>query len=376
MFGHLVKYGFLSQMRSKEVVFWTLLFPFALCTFMYLAFGDIFETTEKVQVVPVAVVEERENQAFSTMMDTLSEKGENQVLQQHKASDAEAKKLLEEETVEGIIYVGEKVELVVAGSGIPETMLQMILDQYVQYETAIKEVVTQSPEKVVEIVQSMMSDVDYLADTDMKGNQDNVTSYFYAVIAMACLFCSYAGCEKALKIQGNLSPLGQRRNVAPTHKMKVIVADFAATFMIQYVILILLFVYMKWGLKLEIGDDIPAILLLLLMGSAYGVFIGFFVGCLPGLGEGMKVGILTTISLSLCVMADLMAQGIKISVEHHAPILNDINPAVLISDSLYALNVFGTYDRFYGNIVILGIGLVVLAVASYLMIRRNRYASL
>ena len=41
MLFHNIKYTFLSMIRTKEVIFWSLVFPLALATFMYLAFGKI-----------------------------------------------------------------------------------------------------------------------------------------------------------------------------------------------------------------------------------------------------------------------------------------------------------------------------------------------
>ena len=61
MFFREFKYMLLSSLRSRELIFWTLLFPFALTTFMYMAFGDIFDRTEKFEPVPVA---QRETKNF------------------------------------------------------------------------------------------------------------------------------------------------------------------------------------------------------------------------------------------------------------------------------------------------------------------------
>jgi len=100
------------------------------------------------------------------------------------------------------------------------------------------------------------------------------------------------------------------------------------------------------------------------------------VGSLPRLGEGAKMGVLVSVSLALSAMSDLMISGIKNSIEHHVPLVNDINPAALITDSFYALNIYGTDERFWGNMLCLGAGAVVLTLASYFMVRRSRYASL
>lgn len=86
MFRHVLKYGLLSLLRTKEIVFWTLVFPFALTTFMYLAFGNLFETTEQFHVIPAAVVQEGENKAFSQMLQLVSEEGEDQLLEIHETT--------------------------------------------------------------------------------------------------------------------------------------------------------------------------------------------------------------------------------------------------------------------------------------------------
>ena len=57
MLFHNIKYTFLSMIRTKEVIFWSLVFPLALATFMYLAFGKINEVTENLETIDVAVVE-------------------------------------------------------------------------------------------------------------------------------------------------------------------------------------------------------------------------------------------------------------------------------------------------------------------------------
>lgn len=377
MFRHVFKYGLLSLLRTKEITFWTLVFPFALTTFMYLAFGNLFETTEQFHVIPAAVVQEGENKVFSQMLQLVSEGGEDQLLEIHETTREKAEEMLLAGEVKGILTVGEKPALQVAESGMDQTLLQMILDQFVQYQKTISDIAQVHPEKIMQAVSALTSQAEYVEEkSSTESNQDNVINYFYAVLAMVCLFASFAGCDRILKIQANVSALGQRRNMIPVHKLKSILADFAACEIVQYSIVILLLVYMKFVLRLELGDDLPQILVLLFLGTSYGIIIGIFVGSLPRLGEGAKMGVLVSVSLALSAMSDLMISGIKNSLEHHVPLVNDINPAALITDSFYALNIYETNERFWGNMLCLGAGAVVLTLASYFMVRRSRYASL
>lgn len=90
---------------------------------------------------------------------------------------------------------------------------------------------------------------------------------------------------------------------------------------------------------------------------------------------GGKIGIAVAASLTFSFMADLMVHGIKNSIEDKLPILNRVNPAVLVTDCLYALNVYDNYDRYFRNILILTGMAVCLLGASILVLRRNKYAS-
>lgn len=377
MFRHILKYGLLSLLRTKEIVFWTLIFPFALATFMYFAFSNIFETTEKFHVLPVAVVQESENKVFEQILSMVSSEGEDQILKVQETTKEQGERLLQDGDVKGVLYVGEKVSLEVAESGMDQTMLQMIVEQFVQYQKTISDVAQIQPQRLMQAVSALTSQTEYVEEKkSSEGNQNNVINYFYAVLAMVCLFASFAGCDRILKIQANVSDLGQRRNMIPIHKLKSILADFAACEIVQYSIVLLLVIYMKFVLKLELGDKLPQILLLLLLGTSYGIMIGIFVGSLPRLGEGMKIGILVSVGLALSALSDLMVSGLKDAIEHTVPIVNDINPAALITDSFYALNIYETNQRFWGNVICLGVGIVVLTLASYFMVRRSRYASL
>ena len=376
MFIHVFKNALKSLLRTKETVFWTLCFPFALSTFMYLAFSNLFETTEQFHTVSVAIVKEKENEIFTEVLASVSE-GEEPLLKVTESTEEEAKRLLEDDTVKGIIYVGDDVSLTVNDSDIDQTVLQMFLNQFLRYKKTIMDAAIKNPENVEQVAQTLSEEVNcFVEKEETKGNQDNVTNYFYAIFAMVCMFASFAGCDRILTIQANTSALGQRRSVAPTHKIQVILADFLACELVQFAIVCLLFVYMNFVLKIDFGTKYLAILLLLLAGTSFGIMFGILIGSLPGLGSGGKIGILISVGMVFSVLADLVAHGLMALVEKHAPIVNDINPAALIADSFYALNIYDTYDRFFENILKLTALTVICGVVCYFMVRRNRYASI
>ena len=75
-------------------------------------------------------------------------------------------------------------------------------------------------------------------------------------------------------------------------------------------------------------------------------------------------------------LAGLMNSNMKDLVEKHVPIINRINPAALISDAFYCINVYNDTARYYRNLVTLAVMSAAFVMASFLLIRRNRYDSI
>ena len=117
-------------------------------------------------------------------------------------------------------------------------------------------------------------------------------------------------------------------------------------------------------------------LLISFFGSLIGVSMGIFIGSLGKIREGVKIGIILGFSMVSSFLAGLMNNTMKDLVEKNAPIINRINPASLISDAFYCINVYDDMARYYRNLITLAVMSIVLAAASFLIIRRERYDSI
>ena len=104
--------------------------------------------------------------------------------------------------------------------------------------------------------------------------------------------------------------------------------------------------------------------------------MGIFVGSLGKMKEGIKIGIILGISMVCSFLSGLMNNTMKDLVEKNAPFLNRINPAALISDAFYCINVYDDMDRYYRNLITLALMSVLLVTASFLLIRRESYDSI
>ena len=140
--------------------------------------------------------------------------------------------------------------------------------------------------------------------------------------------------------------------------------------------MVILLLYLRYGLKLDFNGQMGRMLLICFLGSLIGVSMGIFVGSLGKMKEGAKIGIILGISMICSFLAGLMNSNMKDIVEKHAPFINRINPAALISDAFYCINVYDDTARYHRSLITLAAMSLVLVIVSFLLIRRERYDSI
>ncbi len=378
MFWHNYCYSIKSIFRNKSAIIWTLIFPIALATFMYMAFGNLFDTDELMTVIPIAVVEKEENKGLDALLEALSKEGEDQIFSIQKLDENEALEALYNGDVNGIIYKGKEISLTVGENSYMSTIIKTIIEQYTQSEDVVKNIIssTASEAQKSEAIKSLLDNKTYFTEGKTSDGCQNVYyNYFYAIFAMSSMFASFIAVERISKMQANTSSLGIRRAIIPRGKAMMLCSEFLAMVTTQFAVMIIAFIYMNI-IGIGFGDKYPAILLILLLGPCVGLAIGAIIGSFAKIGDGAKMGICVSIGMGLSVMADLVASGIKDTIEHTIPILNRLNPAALISDAFYSLNVYDSYNRYFVDIALLVAIMVVLLTISVQILRRNTYASL
>lgn len=371
-----MKYALLTKLRNPSIVFLPFLFPLALATLMYFAIGQMDQAD--FETVPAAVVVEKEGAAvnsFLTFVDAMDES--SGLIRAEKMTEEAALQALEKGEAEGIFYVGSDVRLTVSGNGFPESILQSVLASYQSGEEAVKDIARLHPEGMQDALEKMKEYDTAVNQVSLGGTTiDGNVQIFYALIGMACLYGCFIGFGCALWLQANLTALAARRCVAPVHRLKLILTEFGAGFLVHFANMIVLLAYMRYVLKLEFTGSFAEMTGLVLVGSMFGVSMGIFVGSLGKVGEGIRIGILLGISMSLSFLAGLMDASVKDAVEQHAPVLSRVNPAALISDALYCINVYDAPERFADNMVILIIMSALMVGGAFLIVRRERYGSI
>lgn len=372
----LYMYRIKTILGDKGNMFWTLVFPLLMATLFFFSFGQMLDSGSRPDPVPVAVV--GEDATFTQVLDGLSGEGNDSLLDVTYTDEAQAEALLEEEAVDGILHVGETLSLTVKNEGLNQSILKNVVDSYVQITSTVTNIAQRDHTLVEQVVARLQNPDTVVEHVSISGNsnanflQDN----FYSLIAMTCLYGSFFGLTGALKLQPGLSPLGTRRNITPTPKLSLILSDMLAAVTMMMGIVIVLLLYMRFALGIGFGASTPAILLTVLAGVFVGVMLGMFVGVAFRARSGVKDGILVGLVLALCFFSGLMYPGMRFLVEQYAPFFNRINPAALITDAFYALDVYGVGGRFWTDIAVLAVIGALLCACSAVSLRRKQYASL
>ncbi|MFA5536422.1 MAG: ABC transporter permease [Bacillota bacterium] len=366
------------------MIFWTFLFPILLATFFNLAFANLFnaDSFSEIKIGIIDNEEFRENTSFVTAIQAVSaEKGntnENSLFVVTYTSKAEAAKLLAENKVEGYIHFDGGPELVVKQSGLNQTIIKSFLDDYQQLSSTITAIIKENPAALQQgLLANVFERVDYLQETPMgRGQPDAMVIPFYALIAMACLYGGFFGLKEIVALQADLSPEGARVNVAPIHKLRLFTASMFAAITVLLVEILILLAYLIFVLKINFGNQFGFIMLTSIVGTVTGVTFGAFIAAVVKTGEGLKIGIIISLTMTMCFLSGMMYDKIKYIISSRVPLLGYLNPLNLITDSFYALYFYDSYGQYYLNIGLLCAFCIFFSSVVYLVLRRRTYASL
>lgn len=378
---HLLKYQFLQTLRSRSVMFWALAFPLILGTLFYVSFGNsglAGSGETDWEPVPVAIVTvDSASPNAKSFQSFLKEMDQDMINIQSYKTEKLAKKALKNEEISGIYYVNSEPSLTISSNGINQSILSSLLDSYEKNSAMIQDIAIHHPE-TLSFALASLNDYQTLVKEKSLGGQtlDPTLTYFLALIAFACLSGVYLSIHSTVQLQADLSALGERQSITPTHKLSLILIDLTVLESIHFINILILELYITKILHISLGHDIPKLLLVTFMGSLIGICLGILIGCAGKLSYGVKSGIGVLVTLFPGFLAGLMFGGMKNVIEQHCPLINRINPASVLSDAFYCISVYDDAARFHRCILILGIMCLLCIVFSFFMIRRERYDSI
>lgn len=347
--------GFIMKnfLGEKSFLFWIVIYPFLFVSMMYAGLSSFLQDEVKVPTVSVAIVGD---QAVKQLFDS-SDLFQVTVTQ----TKGEAQTLLEEGTVDGVI-TPDATLMVSQTSGIPQMVLKEALTQWDQ----------------IAALGDAAPHVDFQTDVlqETKSAQSSATAVFYAVLTSLCFYSAFSGVVVVSLLNGSTSLVGRRIGISPYSKWGLLGQCFLATVAIHMVIDGLLVVFVTRVLKIDLLTNVPTSLALLLMVIVTGIGVGLVIGNISYLTQNWKIVLVLILNLVLSAAAGMMNYGLRRAVNLAIPFFNDWSPMAIVSSALYRINVLGDVSSAVPLMGILFGYAAVAFVVAFLLLRRNRFASL
>ena len=392
MFLHNFKYSLKTLLRNKALIFWTFAFPIILGTLFNLAFSDI-ENKETLDIIDIAIINNEEfknDDYFTESFKALSTKSKDQLFNTKYTNLSTAKNLLKENKITGyLLFENNEVKITVNDKGYNETILRFVVDeissQKEMLETITSKEITDSYkagnlnvdyEKIYQDTLSLINDTSPKLNNISNSNLSYTMIEYYTLLAMACLYGAIISMFITNKKLANMSSAGKRTSISPAHKRTLLLGSFLASYLVQLLGIIILYLYTIFVIKVDYGNNIFLVFLLLMTGSFAGLSLGIAIATVLKSNENAKMGILISLTMFFSFLSGMMGITMKYVIDSNIPLLNKINPAAMITDGFYSLYYYDTLDRFYFNIISLLLFSVILLFISYQGLRREKYDSI
>lgn len=392
MFLHNFKYSLKTLLRNKALIFWTFAFPIILGTLFSLAFSDI-ENKETLDIIDIAIInnEEFKNDAYFTeSFKALSTKSKDQLFNTKYTDLSTAKDLLKENKITGyLLFENNEVKITVNDKGYNETILRFVVDeissQKEMLETITSKEITDSYksgnlnvdyQKIYQDTLSLINATSPKLNNISNSNLSYTMIEYYTLLAMACLYGAIISMFITNKKLANMSSAGKRTSISPAHKRTLLLGSFLASYLVQLLGILILYLYTIFVIKVDYGNNIFLVFLLLMTGSFAGLSLGIAIATVLKSNENAKMGILISLTMFFSFLSGMMGITMKYVIDTNIPLLNKINPAAMITDGFYSLYYYNTLDRFYFNIISLLLFSIILLFISYQGLRREKYDSI
>jgi ABC-2 type transport system permease protein len=355
-----------------------MVFPLLLATFFSLAFSGLNEH-EQFKTINIGIIDDANYQsdiAFQELIQSLSQE-EEPMFAAFLMHENEAKEKLVSNRIDGFINVGSPMILTVHQRGFNQSVIKLFLDQYSQTYSAIINIIEGDMTLVHGLVTSLEEGTVYTKEFQLsKAKPDNTLMYFYALIAMSCLYGSFFGLREVIDIQADQSPHAARVNLSPVHKLKAFIYSGASSVLIHTTELMVLLAYLHFGLGIDFGHQYGFVVFTTFLGSVVGITMGALVGVVVKGGEGIKYAICIGVSMLGSFLGGMMYGDMKYIIDQHVPIVGRLNPINVLADAFYALYYYDDYERYSMNVMNLIIFILIFSIITYRIIRREKYASI
>ncbi len=374
MFTHIFKYQLKYRLHDKIGIFATLIFPMILATFFNLAFSNLL-SGEKFEKVNVALVNSSNiSESFTTAIK------DSELFVIESTDEDSAKEKLSKGEISGYFTSdnGEDIEITVSKSGINESIIKSFVDSYSERYATITNIITTNSSTAMsdDFINSATKYTSYTEDIKLNNSTNVMVIPFYTIIGMTCLLGSIWGSQDVMNIQADQSQRAARVNITPVNKLKIFLASLSATLLFYFLSILLVLLYISVVLKISFGDSIGYIILESFVGCFTGITFGTMLSAFIKKKSAVKEAIIISVTMLYSFLAGMMSVDVKYIIQEKFPLLGYLNPVNLITDGFYSLYYYDTLNRYFLNLGILGLMGVIFSIVTFVVLRRQKYASI
>ena len=380
------KYYLYKNLRNVMFLFWSLIFPLALMTCMYLAFGNVYDMINSIDPIPTVLVAEDDSefsQGFRDVLLTMSDEDaeDRYFILNEVESREEAQKSTNDGDSEIMFVVSDgniEVYLPNDHSQTAGVVSQAVANSYRNKFKVITDAFERDPQAAMKILEGTEEMEGYTkAREDVFSGDPNVYSwYFYSSLVMGICFNATGGAQIVSDLKADVSAVAARFSASPEKKSRMLLYSFLARLLPALGINVIQLLVMKNVFHISLGND-PLKLALFIVASnifalSFGIVTGLmFKGTLENRANKITAVVMTSVFLS-----GEMINTLPGAIEKTCPIINDINPATVMNLAFYRMSIFNDNFDFYLNMAkIIGFGVIFLVIGT-IILRREKYATL
>lgn len=375
MFFHNVKYNLKSLFKNKGLIFWSFAFPIILAFLFNMAFGN-WEESEKFNSIKIGIIDNNyyhENIIAKKVFDSIDQDSEEKIFDITYTSFEDATKLLNDKKITGIIeYTFDNTNIIVNSNSVSSTIIKSVVDEIDTYNTMLNDLVgSNNSDDIILNAITRINDITINTNDISVNKLDISVIEYYSLLSMSCLYGGFIAMTAISNSLASASNRGKRVEISPVKKTNILLSSLCASFIVQLLGAFILLGFIKL-IGVNLHASFISILIITILGVLSGISIGLIVSVILNKSEDTKLGIIIAISMALSVLAGLTGVSIKHVIDTKIPFLNQINPAAMITDGLYAAY-YENSSRFAYNVLSLIIFIIVLTFISILCLRRKKY---
>ena len=380
------KYYLIKNLRNVMFLFWSLVFPLALMTAMYVTFGSVYDMINSIDPHKTAIVAEDDSEftagfeeVIRSMADESSE--EHYFDLQEGLTREEAEEKIKANEIETMFVVSDdSIEVFLSNdhSATAAVVAQSVANTYRNKFEVIMDAMEKDPQAAMRILEDSGEMKEYTKSReDAFAGDPNVYSwYFYSSFVMGIFFNATGGAAIVSDLKADVSCEAMRFSASPEKKSKMLVCSFLARLIPALAICGIHLTVMSTIFNVDMGSDPLKLILFTVAANIFSISFGIICGLIfKGTLENRANKTTAVLMLSVFLSGE-MINTLPGTIEKVCPIINDINPATVMNLAFYRMALFDQPLDFYTNMAkIVGASIVFIIIGT-IILRREKYASL